>query len=340
MTTASAASILSPSDPSGALLRARGLSKRYPVGSDLLGRPRAWLSAVDDVDLDIPRHGTLGVVGETGSGKSTLGQLLTRLVDASAGTVDFDGIDVLAARGRVLAQLRQRIQIVFQDPYSSLNPRMRVGAIVAEGLSAQPRAERAQRAAELLDLIGLGSAVAGRYPHMLSGGQRQRVALARALAVQPELIILDEPVSALDVSVQSQILNLLGELSENFGHTYLFITHDLSVVRHIADRIAVMYLGKIVELADVEELFAAPRHPYTVALLSAMPGWRRAQRARRITLEGDIPSPIDPPPGCRFASRCPRVLDRCRVETPPLTADSDAPTHTAACFNPFPPTPA
>ena len=336
MNTACAALTPSPSESAGALLRARGLTKRYPIGSDLLGHPRAWLSAVEDVDLDIARHATLGLVGETGSGKSTLGQLLTRLVDASSGTVTFDGVDVLAARGRGLTQLRQRIQIVFQDPYSSLNPRMRIGSIVAEGLSARSRDDRTARVAELLDLIGLGSAVAGRYPHMLSGGQRQRVALARALAVEPGLIVLDEPVSALDVSVQSQILNLLSELSESLGLTYLFITHDLSVVRHIADRIAVMYLGKIVELADTEELFAAPRHPYTVALLSAMPGWRRAQRARRITLEGDVPSPIDPPPGCRFASRCPRVLERCRIETPALTPAPAAPTHTAACFNPFP----
>ncbi len=334
MNTASAASTPTHSDPAGALLRAQGLTKRYPIGSDLFGRPRSWLSAVEDVDLDIRRHRTLGLVGETGSGKSTLGQLLVRLVDATSGTVTFDGVDVLAARGRALARLRQRIQIVFQDPYSSLNPRMRIGSIVAEGLSALERGERAGRAAALLDLVGLGGGMADRYPHMLSGGQRQRVALARALAVEPELIVLDEPVSALDVSVQSQILNLLSELSGSLGLTYLFITHDLSVVRHIADRIAVMYLGKIVELADTEELFAAPRHPYTVALLSAMPGWRRENRARRIVLDGDVPSPIDPPPGCRFASRCPRVLDRCRVE-PPVLAPVGDPRHTAACFNPF-----
>ncbi len=330
---------LTPSRPDQAkvLLCARGLTKRYPIGSDLVGRPRAWLSAVDGVDLDIRRHMTLGLVGETGSGKSTLGQLLVRLVTTTAGTVTFDGIDLLAARGRALADLRQRIQIVFQDPSSSLNPRMQIGSIVTEGLARQPRDERAARAAALLDLVGLDASMAQRYSHMLSGGQRQRVALARALAVQPELIVLDEPVSALDVSVQSQILNLLSELSERLGLTYLFITHDLSVVRHVADRIAVMYLGKIVEEADTEELFAAPRHPYTVALLSAVPGWRRGNRSRRIVLEGDVPSPIDLPLGCSFASRCPRVIDRCRSEVPSLVPVPSDVTHTAACFNPVPP---
>jgi oligopeptide/dipeptide ABC transporter ATP-binding protein len=310
------------------------LTKRFPLGSDLFGRPRAWLSAVDDVDIDIPRNTTLGLVGETGSGKSTLGEMLVRLIDPTSGSVGFDGIDLLAAQGKALLQLRRRVQIVFQDPYSSLNPRMRIRSIVAEGLGESPRDERDRRTVELLELVGLGRATVDRYPHMLSGGQRQRVALARALAADPELIVLDEPVSALDVSVQSQILNLLSDLSRQLGLTYLFITHDLSVVRHIADTIAVMYLGKIVELADTAEIFARPRHPYTVALLSAMPGWRRGRRARRIVLQGDIPSPIDPPPGCRFASRCPNVLERCRRETPPLEPTATAAGHLSACFNP------
>lgn len=315
---------------------ARGLTKRFPIGSDLFGRPRALLSAVDEVDLDIYRGSTLGLVGETGSGKSTLGQLLVRLIEPTTGSVTFDGVDVLTARGAGLDALRRKVQIVFQDPYSSLNPRMRIGSIVAEGLADGSRAERRQRTAELLELVGLGQAMIERYPHMLSGGQRQRVAMARALAANPELIVLDEPVSALDVSVQSQILNLLNQLSQQLGLTYLFITHDLAVVRHIADTIAVMYLGKIVELAPAQAIFTSPRHPYTVALLSAMPGWRRGGRARRIVLEGDIPSPINPPPGCRFASRCPNVLDRCRVESPILAPVSGEDAHAAACFNPFP----
>ncbi len=335
MTTPSAASTPNQPDPFDVLLAAHGLTKRYPVGSSVMGRPRAWLSAVDDVDLEIRRHGALGLVGETGSGKSTLGQMLVRLVSATSGSITYDGIDVLAARGRELAGLRQRIQIVFQDPSSSLDPRMRIDAIVTEGLARHSRQERASRTSELLEVVGLDAGMASRYPHMLSGGQRQRVALARALAVEPELIVLDEPVSALDVSVQSQILNLLSDLSDTLGLTYLFITHDLSVVRHIADRIAVMYLGKIVELADTEDLFSAPQHPYTAALLSAMPGWRRENRARRIVLEGDVPSPIDPPPGCRFAPRCPRVLDRCRSELPILSEAADRPGHAAACFNPI-----
>jgi oligopeptide/dipeptide ABC transporter ATP-binding protein len=215
---------------------------------------------------------------------------------------------------------------------------MRIGSIVSEGLDAEERRMRARRAEELLELVGLNRSMADHYPHMLSGGQRQRVALARALAVNPELIVLDEPVSALDVSVQSQILNLLSSLSDRLGLTYLFITHDMSVVRHIADRIAVMYLGKIVELADTETLFSEPTHPYTVALLSAMPGWRRAERPRRIIPQGDVPSPINPPPGCRFAPRCPRALDSCRVESPALMSTASDPTHRTACFNPFTPT--
>ena len=336
MSTVSAASIPLRSEPATPLLTARGLTKRFPLGADLFGRPRAWLTAVDDVDLDIPRGGTLGLVGETGSGKSTLGQLLVRLIEPTEGSIAFDGQDLLAARGQTLHRLRRRVQIVFQDPYSSLNPRMRIGAIVAEGLGDSDRSQRKQRTGELLDMVGLGHATTDRYPHMLSGGQRQRVALARALAANPELIVLDEPVSALDVSVQSQILNLLTHLSDQLGLTYLFITHDLSVVRHIADQIAVMYLGRIVELADTGSIFKHPRHPYTVALLSAMPGWRRGNRARRIVLQGDIPSPIDPPPGCHFSSRCPNVLDRCRAEAPALAPTSTDPTHSAACFNPFP----
>ena len=338
MTTTSVAGTRSRFSPDGAaLVSARHLSKRFPVRRDLMGRPTTWLSAVEDVNLEIQRGETFSVVGETGSGKSTLVQLILRLIPADAGTVLFDGADVLHAPRRQLAQLRQRMQVVFQDPFSSLDPRMNVAQIVAEGmhrlkLSRQGRRDRVH---ELLDMVGLARRYARRYPHELSGGERQRAAIARALAVNPEFIILDEPVSALDVSIQSQVLNLLRDLQQRLNLTYLFISHDLAVVRHISDRIGVMYLGKLVEIADKEELFHNPLHPYTQALLSAIPKPQTGEGAlsQRIVLRGEALSPIDPPEQCRFAGRCFRVIDRCRQEVPPLEPVGSSSRHLAACFN-------
>src|SRR5581483_5725600 len=314
-----------------ALVRAERLSKRFPVRWSLIGRPTTWLSAVDDVTLDIHRGETLGLVGESGSGKSTLGRLLIRLLEPSSGTVSFDGQPLHTLSGAALRQLRRRAQIIFQDPYSSLDPRLSVQSIVAEGIPRdQDRAARARRVRELLELVGLPAAAASRYPHEFSGGQRQRICVARALAVGPEFVVADEPVSSLDVSIQAQILNLLADLQRDHGLTYLFISHDLSVVRHLATRVAVMYLGKLVEVAPTEQLFRRPLHPYTQALLSAIPSIEHGSRAR-LRLVGEIPSPINPPRACRFASRCPRVLDRCRQEDPPLAEVE--PQHWVACFN-------
>jgi oligopeptide/dipeptide ABC transporter ATP-binding protein len=334
-----AASIPSPSTAEGAELAdsIRGLSKRFEVGRDLMGRPNRWLSAVDGVDLDIRRGETLGLVGETGSGKTTLGEMILRLTPATSGSIHYHGQDVLTARPRELAALRRRMQIVFQDPYSSLDPRMRIGGVIAEGMHALGlhRSARRQRVGELLELVGLPPQLNDRYPHELSGGQRQRVALARALAVGPEFLVLDEPLRALDVSMQSQILNLLGELQRRLNLTYLLISHDLSVVEHVADRVAVMYLGKVVEVSDCAQLFADPRHPYTQALLSAIPSVRSAiaPPPARIHLEGEIPSPIDPPAHCRFASRCFRSISICRREEPPLDSVPGQREHRVACFN-------
>jgi oligopeptide transport system ATP-binding protein len=322
------------------LLRLRGLSKRFPVERDVLGRPTRWLSAVDSVDLDVEAGETVALVGESGSGKSTLARLALRLLEPTAGSVEFAGEDVTARSARALQTFRREAQIIFQDPFGSLDPRMKVGAIVAEGmghLGLDRRAER-NRVLELLDLVHLSATATERFPHEFSGGQRQRISIARALAVNPRFIVADEPVSALDVSVQSHILNLLTELREQLGLTYLFVSHDMSVVRHIADRVAVMYLGQLVELAPTEPLFANPRHPYTQVLLSSVPSLIRENGAQRIVLEGDIPSPIDPPVGCRFAGRCPRTLDRCVAEAPPLEPidRDDSGPHLGACFNPVP----
>jgi oligopeptide/dipeptide ABC transporter ATP-binding protein len=318
------------------LVEIEHLTKVFPVRKSGLGGGKGLLSAVDDVSLTIDRGETLGLVGESGSGKTTLARLALRLVQPTSGAIRIGGLDVHGADKRRLRDLRRRAQIVFQDPYSSLDPRMSVGSIVAEGLQGLSRRERDLRVSELLDRVGLPPAFARRHPHQLSGGQRQRVSIARALAVGPEFLVLDEPVSALDVSVQSQVLNVLSELQASLGLTYLFISHDLTVVRHLATRIAVMYLGKLVELAPADELFENPRHPYTQALLSALPTLDRAERRARIILTGDIPSPIDPPPQCRFAARCFRQTDTCWQLVPPL--ERRGADHLLACFNPLPST--
>jgi oligopeptide/dipeptide ABC transporter ATP-binding protein len=316
------------------LLQVRGLSKRFPVARTFLGRPTSWLSAVDEVDLDVEAGQTVALVGESGCGKSTLARLILRLIPASEGSVRFGEIDVLAASGGALRQLRREAQIVFQDPFGSLDPRMKVRSIVAEGMAhlGLDRRRRRERVSELLELVQLTPDAANRFPHEFSGGQRQRISIARALAVDPRLIIADEPVSALDVSVQSQILNLLHDLQERLSLTYLFISHDMSVVRHVADRVAVMYLGRIVETGTAEQVFDNPLHPYTQALLSSVPTLSRTPGRERTMLAGDVPNAIDPPSACRFAGRCPRVLDRCRAELPLLEPAGDG-QHLLACFN-------
>lgn len=313
------------------LLEIEGATKNYEIKKRPLDRQQRLLSAVEDLSLTIRRGETLGLVGESGSGKTTLAYLILGLVPLTSGQIRFDGIDVHVASRRELRALRRRMQIVFQDPYSSLDPRMSVGSIAAEGLHGLSKRERAARVRELLGHVGLPPNFAQRHPHQLSGGQRQRVGVARALAVDPEFLILDEPVSALDVSIQSQVLNLFRDLQNQLNLTYLFISHDLAVVRHLADRIAVMYLGRLVELAQADEIFENPLHPYTQALLSAMPMLQKSKRRTRIILSGDIPSPINPPPHCRFASRCFRANDRSWQEVPPLEKASEG--HYVACFN-------
>ncbi len=334
MVESSAATIPPPSD-SAPLLAIRRLSKRFPVKRDFFGRPTSWLSAVDDVSLDVHRGETLAVVGESGCGKSTLARLVLRLIPATSGSVTYDGVDILTANRAAVRQFRQDAQIVFQDPFGSLDPRMKVEAIVSEGMGhlGLSRRERQRRVEELLDLVQLSTAVRDRLPHEFSGGQRQRISLARALAVNPRFLVADEPVSALDVSMQGQILNLLRDLQERLSLTYLFISHDMSVVRYIADRVAVMYLGKLVEVAPAEELFRNPLHPYTQALLSSVPSLFRSTETRRIVLEGEAPDPVDPPDVCRFAGRCFRAIDVCRQEQPPLDLVPGAEDHWVACFN-------
>lgn len=319
---------------SAPLLEVRDLKKHFPVGTGLFSGEGSTLKAVDGVSFEIRRGETLGLVGESGSGKTTTGRAILRLTEPTSGAVRFHGDDVGAMDGEALRAFRRSAQIIFQDPYGSLNPRVTVGGAIREVLHVHGLAMGSEgaRVAELLELVGLHPSHAGRYPHEFSGGQRQRVGIARALAVEPELIVCDEPVSALDVSVQAQVVNLLASLQDRLGLAYLFIAHDLGVVEHVSDRIAVMYLGRIVEMADAERLVRSPRHPYTRALLSAVPVPEPGRRRDRIVLSGDVPSPVDPPAGCPFHSRCPHP-DRdgaCEEEAPPLEPKS--PGHLAACI--------
>ena len=319
------------------LVSVQDLVKRFRVSARFLGRGRDEVRAVDGVDLDVRRGETLGLVGETGCGKSTLARCITRLYDLTSGRVVFDGDDISTLSRRRLRPYRLQMQMIFQDPYGSLNPRRRVGSIIGDPFAIHGVAEgpdRKRRVQELMELVGLNPEHYNRFPAEFSGGQRQRIGVARALALRPKLIVCDEPVSALDVSIQAQIINLLHDLQGEFGLTYIFIAHDLSVVRHVSDRIAVMYLGKIVELTESEQLFAHPRHPYTNALLSAIPTIEEdgGDRRERILLRGDVPSPVDPPPGCPFHPRCPKAQHRCAEEEPRLEVKpGDPPEHVTAC---------
>jgi oligopeptide transport system ATP-binding protein len=315
------------------LLEVQNLKVHFPVKHGVLSRVRESVKAVDDVSFGIEPGETLGLVGESGCGKTTLGRAIVRLVEPTAGAILFEGEDLASMSKSELRARRRKLQIIFQDPYGSLNPRMTVEDIVGEALDihelAENKSARQKRIAELLKAVGLGPAYAQRYPHEFSGGQRQRIGIARALAVEPKLIVCDEPVSALDVSVQAQIINLLQDLQQERGIAYLFIAHDLAVVEHISRRVMVMYLGKIVELAEARAIIREPKHPYTQALISAVPVVDPDSKRQRIILPGDVPSPIHPPSGCPFHPRCPIAIERCRGEIPPLR--ELAPGHFAAC---------
>jgi oligopeptide transport system ATP-binding protein len=331
---------LRPHDPAN-LVEVDDVKVHFPIRAGIFQTTKATVKAVDGVTFDVRRGETLGLVGESGCGKSTIGRAMIRLRDATSGTVRFDGLDLGTMSSGDLRRTRRRMQIIFQDPYGSLDPRMTVGSIIAEPIETHNLAEgeaKRERIADLLRLVGLDPQYVSRYPHEFSGGQRQRIGVARALAVEPEFIVCDEPISALDVSIQAQVLNLLTDLKKRLGLTYLFVAHDLSVVKHISDRVAVMYLGKIVEIGPPDELYSAPGHPYTRALLSAVPvpDPVAERKRRRVILKGDVPSPVNPPPGCRFHTRCwlyerlgqPEV---CRTIDPPMTPVAELAGHAAAC---------
>lgn len=315
------------------LVQVRDLVKYFPVKGGILQRVIAWVQAVDHVSFTIREGETVGLVGESGCGKTTVGRCILRLIEPTGGSIVFEGVDVMTLRGKELKEMRRNMQIIFQDPYSSLDPRMPIGESIAEGLHIHkigtPK-ERFEIVIEMLRKVGLEDYHARRYPHEFSGGQRQRIGIARALALRPKFIVADEPVSALDVSIQSQVLNILKELQREFGLTYLFIAHNLSVVEHISDRVAVMYLGKLAEFAERGELFRNPLHPYTQALMSAIPIPDPKLKRERIILQGDVPSPLNPPKGCRFHPRCPVAMKHCAIGEPPFREVS--PDHWVACW--------
>jgi len=316
------------------LVQVKNLKMHFPVYRGILKRQVGAVKAVDGISFDVFEGETLGLVGESGCGKSTVGRCVLRLYEVTGGSIDIDGTDIATLSGAELRAKRPEMQMIFQDPQASLNPRMTVGSIISEPLDEHrkmTRDEKREKVGELMDAVGLARRFADRYPHEFSGGQRQRIGIARALALNPKFIVCDEPIAALDVSIQAQVVNLLEDLQEKFGLTYLFISHDLSMVRHLATRVAVMYLGRLVELGDSETLYMTPKHPYTQALLSAVPHPDPAQAGNidRVILEGDVPSPANPPPGCTFSTRCPRAQAKCKQDSPEWTEIGEG--HFAAC---------